>query len=71
MTCKVERRYKVNDEIDRWRAAVALTYCDLFITDSGAAELAREAVRGYEEDFPCAIFSVRQTAEIEAAVKLM
>ena len=66
------KRYKFNDEIDRWRVAVALTYCDMFITDSGAAELARAAVRGLDEKaFTCQIISVRQTAEIEAAIKLM
>jgi len=65
------RKYKFNDEIDRWRAAVALAYCDALITDGGAAELARVAVRGLDAAFPCQIFSTRDISEIEGAIKLM
>jgi len=35
--------YKSNDEVDRWRAAVALVYSDIFITDSYVTELCRKA----------------------------
>jgi hypothetical protein len=63
------RKYKFNDEIDRWRCAVALTYCDVLITDSGAAALARAATHGFEEVYPCKIFSVRETAEVEAEIQ--
>jgi len=62
------RKYKFNDEIDRWRAAVALAYCDMLITDSGAAAIARAAVRGFENAFTCQIFSVRETDAIEQAI---
>jgi hypothetical protein len=62
------RKYKFNDEIDRLRAAVAITYCDILITDSGAAELAQTAIRDIRSEFPCQIFSVRQVSEIESAI---
>jgi hypothetical protein len=51
--------YDPNDEIDRWRAAVALGHSDLFITDPYMADLCRRAkVADYT---PTAVFSTKQT----------
>jgi len=51
--------YDPNDEIDRWRAAVALGHSDLFITDQYMADLCRRAkVSDYTE---IAVFSTQQT----------
>jgi hypothetical protein len=36
-------RYEANDEIDRKRAAMALNYADLFITEGGMTDLCRRA----------------------------
>lgn len=36
-------KYKANDEIDRWRAAVALCWSDLLITDGPAATLLKSS----------------------------
>jgi hypothetical protein len=40
LICLLRRK---NDEIDRWRAAVALAHSDLFITDPYMADLCRRA----------------------------
>ena len=51
--------YDPNDEIDRWRAAVALGHSDFFITDQYMADLCRRAkVSDYTE---IAVFSTQQT----------
>jgi hypothetical protein len=55
-------RYNPNDEIDRWRAAVALGHSDLFITDSYIADLCRRA--GVSDYTPTVIFSTKQAEEI-------
>ena len=57
-----QRRYKPNDEIDRWRAAVALAHSDLFITDSGTADLCRRAI--VADYTPTVVFSTKQADEI-------
>jgi hypothetical protein len=55
-------RYYPNDEIDRWRAAVALAHSDMFITDAYLADLCRRArVTDYT---PTVVFSTKQTAAI-------
>jgi hypothetical protein len=57
-------RYDPNDEIDRWRAAVALAHSDLFITDSYIADLCRRArVVDYT---PTVVFSTKQSEAILA-----
>lgn len=54
--------YDPNDEIDRWRAAVALGHSDLFITDQYTADLCRRAkVADYT---PTIVFSTKQTDRI-------
>ena len=54
--------YDPNDEIDRWRAAVALGHSDLFITDPYMADLCRRArVADYT---PTVVFSTKQTDAI-------
>jgi hypothetical protein len=54
--------YHANDEIDRWRVAVALGHSDLFITDPYMADLCRRAkVADYT---PTTVFSTKQTDEI-------
>lgn len=55
-------RYNPNDEIDRWRAAVALSHADLFITDSYIADLCRRA--GVSDYTPTVTFSTKQVDEI-------
>jgi hypothetical protein len=37
------RKYRPNDDIDRWRAVVALRYARLFVTDGPMADLCRRA----------------------------
>lgn len=54
--------YLANDELDRGRAAVALCYADVFITDGYLAELCRRC----GTISTTKIFSVKQVAEIEA-----
>ena len=54
--------YSPNDDIDRWRAAVALAHSDVFITDSYMADLCRRASVG--DYTPTVIFSTKQAAEI-------
>lgn len=55
-------RYDPNDEIDRWRAVVALSRSDLFITDQGTADLCGrvEPIRG----LPAEVIPVNQPEEI-------
>lgn len=55
-------RYYANDEIDRWRAAVALEHSDLFITDSYIADLCRRA--GVAEYTQTVVFSTKQADAI-------
>ena len=54
--------YDANDEIDRWRAAVALANADVLITDSAFSQLCINA--GIANQSNTAIFSVRQINEI-------
>jgi len=54
--------YYPNDEIDRWRAAIALAHSDLFITDSYTADLCR---RASVSDFTkTVVFSTKQADAI-------
>ena len=58
--------YQPNDEIDRWRAAVALGHSDLFITDPYMADLCRrERVGKYT---PTVVFSTKQ---VDAILRFM
>lgn len=62
--CGQRPNYDPNDEIDRWRASVALAHSAMFITDSYIADLCRRAqVRSYSST---SVFSVRQVEEIAA-----
>jgi hypothetical protein len=54
--------YYPNDEIDRWRAAVALSYTDVFITDGYVADLCRRAIAARYTH--TAIFSVGRPSSI-------
>lgn len=55
-------KYDPNDDFDRWRAAVALTNADAFVTDNYAADLCRRAGTAR---YPCAdVFSVSQVGSI-------
>lgn len=54
--------YQPNDEIDRWRAAVALGHSDLFITDPYMADLCRRARVG--DYTPTVVFSTKQAEAI-------
>lgn len=60
-------RYDPNDEVDRWRAAVALAHSDLFITDSYIADLCRRArVAKYSN---AVVFSTKQADAILQFIK--
>ena len=54
--------YNPNDEIDRWRSAVALCYSDLYVTDGYSADLCRRA--RVADHTSTLVYSVRQTHEI-------
>jgi hypothetical protein len=54
--------YHANDEIDRWRSAVALCYSDLYITDGYTADLCRRA--RVADHTSTLVYSTRQTHEI-------
>jgi hypothetical protein len=56
------RRYQPNDEIDRWRSAVALCYSDLYVTDHYSARLCQRAC--VADHTTTVVYSVRQTNEI-------
>ena len=59
-------KYKANDEIDRWRAAVALCWSDLFITDGPAATLIKSSnVSAFTTS---TVYSVR---DIDAILQLL
>lgn len=59
--------YFANDEIDRWRAAVALTNCQLFVTDKYAANLCRRS--GVLDIAETTVLSVRQRHEFLGFLK--
>jgi hypothetical protein len=60
-------RYEANDEIDRKRAAMALNYADLFITEGGMADLCRRAkISDYSSTI---VVSVRDPKNILDAVR--
>jgi hypothetical protein len=59
--------YFPNDEIDRWRAAVALTNCQLFVTDKYAADLCRRS--GVLDIAGTTVLSVRQRDEFLAFIE--
>jgi len=54
--------YQANDEIDRWRSAVALCYSDLYVTDGYTADLCRRA--RVADHTSTLVYSTRQTHEI-------
>jgi len=59
--------YEPNDEIDRMRAAVALSHADVFITEGGMADLCR---RAKVSDFcPTLVLSVRNPEMVLKAVR--
>lgn len=58
--CK--RPYKANDEIDIWRAAVALNSADIFITDKYVVQLCRDSKMA--DLSPTELFSVNNTTAI-------
>lgn len=60
--CKPGRNYEANDEIDRWRAAVALARADLFITDGYVAQICRHP--DISRITKTAVYSVAQRCEI-------
>jgi hypothetical protein len=59
--------YEPNDEIDRMRAAVALSHADLFLTEGGLADLCRRAK--VMEFGPTRVLSVRNPDEILETVR--
>ncbi len=56
------RRYCPNDDIDRWRAAVAMACAELFITDGDCADLCRRSK--LPSMLGVTVFSVRQSKQI-------
>jgi len=64
---KMQKVYKPNDEIDRWRASVALSHTDMLITDGYTAELCRRA--NTQLYSPTKVFSVKQSKEIIKALE--
>jgi len=60
-------KYAPNDEIDRKRAAIALSYADVFITEGDLANLCRKAkVREY---CPTVVLSVREPQEVLKTIR--
>jgi hypothetical protein len=60
-------RYDANDEIDRWRCAVAMANAGVFITDSYVADLCRRSrISEYSET---RVFSAKNSSEILTFLK--
>jgi hypothetical protein len=59
--------YEPNDEIDRKRAAIALSYADLFITEGDLANLCKKAK--VDEFSPTAVIPIRNPQEILETVR--
>ncbi len=60
--CGQRPNYSPNDEIDRWRSAIALCYSDLYITDGYTADLCRRA--RVADHTSTRVYSARQTRDI-------
>ena len=61
--------YNPNDEIDRKRAAIALSYADLFITEGDMANLCQKAK--VNEFCPTRVLSVRKPESVLEAIRSM
>jgi hypothetical protein len=61
--------YEPNDEIDRARAAIALSYADLFITEGGVADLCRRA--NVNDYCPTIVLSVRNPETILETIRTL
>jgi hypothetical protein len=59
--------YAPNDEIDRKRAAMALSYADVFITEGGLASLCQKA--SIKNISKTVMLSVRNPKEILATIQ--
>src|SRR5208282_4890134 len=60
-------KYALNDEVDRKRAAIALSYAGVFVTEGDLANLCRKA--GVKEFCPTVVLSVRDPQKVRKTIR--